>query len=66
MVAKFAEFLSDRVVRLNFRIPQARGDISGLIHREGKVISTDYEGNDVLLTAVVPKDLAGRVAEFQV
>ena len=66
VVAKFAEFLSDRVVRLNFRIPQARGDISGLIHREGKVISTDYEGNDVLLTAVVPKDLAGRVAEFQV
>lgn len=66
VVAKFAEFLSDRVVRLNFRIPQARGDISGLIHREGKVISTDYEGNDVLLTAVVPKDLAGRVAEFQI
>ena len=66
VVAKFAEFLSDRVVRLNFRIPQDRGDISGLIHREGKVISTDYEGNDVLLTAVVPKDLAGRVAEFQV
>ena len=66
VVAKFAEFLSDRVVRLNFRIPQARGDISGLIHREGKVISTDYEGNDVLLTAVVPKDLAGRVSEFQI
>ena len=66
VVAKFAEFLSDRVIRLNFRIPQARGDISGLIHREGKVISTNYEGNDVLLTAVVPKDLAGRVAEFQV
>ena len=66
VVARFAEFLSDRVVRLNFRIPQARGDISGLIHREGKVISTDYEGNDVLLTAVVPKDLAGRVAEFQI
>jgi GTP-binding protein HflX len=66
VVAKFAEFLSDRVVRLNFRIPQARGDISGLIHREGKVISTDYEGNDVLLTAVVPRDLAGRVAEFQI
>lgn len=66
VVAKFAEFLSDRVVRLSFRIPQARGDISGLIHREGKVISTDYEGNDVLLTAVVPKDLAGRVAEFQI
>ncbi len=66
VVAKFAEFLSDRVVRLNFRIPQARGDISGLIHREGKVISTDYEGNDVLLTAVVSKDLVGRVAEFQI
>lgn len=66
VVAKFAEFLSDRVIRLNFRIPQARGDISGLIHREGKVISTNYEGNDVLLTAVVPKDLAGRVAEFQI
>ena len=64
VVEKFGDFLSDRVTRLNFRIPQARGDISGLIHREGKVISTDYEGNDVLLTAVVPKDLEGRLAEY--
>ena len=64
VVEKFGDFLSDRVTRLNFRIPQARGDISGLIHREGKVISTDYEGNDVLLTAVVPRDLEGRLAEY--
>jgi len=28
------------------------------------VLSTDYDGNDVLLTAVVPKDFEERFSEF--
>ncbi|MGY8648159.1 MAG: GTPase HflX [Verrucomicrobiales bacterium] len=64
LLGKFANKLSDRVKRLDYRIPQSRGDITGLLHREGKVLSTDYDGNDVLLTAVVPKDFEERFSEF--
>jgi GTP-binding protein HflX len=47
----------DRVSRMSLRLPQSRQDLIALLHREGKVISTDYEGNDVLVTAVVPHAL---------
>ncbi len=66
LTGKFTELLAGRVKLMNYRIPQSRGDVSGLIHREGKVTATDYEGNDVLLTAVVPRTLEGQLAEFVV
>ncbi len=39
---------------MEMRIPQARQDLIALIRREGKIIGESYEGNDVLLTAVIP------------
>lgn len=66
LTASFTELLADRVKKLSYRVPQARGDISGLIHREGKVLETDYEGNDILLTAIVPKIVEGQLEEFLV
>ena len=56
--------MADRVRRASYRIPQRRADLVGLLHRDAKVLSTDYEGNDVLVTAVVPAALAGRLGEF--
>jgi len=61
---KFTDLLADRVKKLTYRVPQARGDISGLLHREGKVLETDYEGNDILLTVIVPKNLEGQLEGF--
>ncbi|MGJ8697883.1 MAG: GTPase HflX [Verrucomicrobiaceae bacterium] len=66
LMEKFCDQLADRVKKLSYRIPQSRGDITGMLHREGKVLETDYEGNDVLLTAVVPKEFEERLAEFLV
>ena len=56
--------LGDRVRRLRYRIPQRRADLVGLLHRDAKVLGTDYEGNDVIVTAVVPAAIAGRLDEF--
>ena len=56
--------LADRVRCLDYRIPQQRADLVGLLHRDAKVLSTDYEGNDILLRAVVPPMLAGRLEPF--
>ena len=56
--------IRDRVKKLTYRIPQARGDVSGLIYREGKVLETEYEGNDIILIAIVPNSLEGQLVDF--
>jgi GTP-binding protein HflX len=56
--------LADRVRCKDYRIPQQRADLVGLLHREAKVLSTDYEANDILVRAVVPPTIAGRLEEF--
>lgn len=58
------EVLRDRVGRLQLRIPQARADLVSLLHRDGKVLSEDYEGNDILITAIVPHTLTHRFEGF--
>jgi GTP-binding protein HflX len=57
LVNRISDLMIDRVSRMSLRLPQSRQDLIALLHREGKVISTDYEGNDVLVTAVVPHAL---------
>lgn len=59
-----SDSLASRVRRLAYRIPQQRADLVSLLHREAKILSTDYEGNDILIHAVVPASLAGRLASF--
>ena len=59
-----ADLVSDRVQTQTYRIPQSRGDLSGMLHSDAKVLETDYEGNDVVIKAVVPASIAGRLADF--
>ncbi len=59
-----AVVLADRVKCNDYRIPQQRADLVGLLHREAKVLSTEYEGDDILVRAVVPPTIAGRLREF--
>ena len=33
-------------------------------HREAKVLATEYEGDDIIVCAVVPALIAGRLAAF--
>ena len=59
-----SEILADRVRCNDYRIPQQRADLVGLLHREAKVISTEYDGDDILVRAVVPPTIAGRLETF--
>jgi GTP-binding protein HflX len=61
-----SQVLADRVHRQEYRIPQHRADLVSLLHREAKVLSTDYEGDDILVSAVVPAAIAGRLEAFAV
>ncbi len=58
------QVLSDRVRRKEYRIPQSRADLVSLLHREAKVLSTEYDGDDILVSAVVPSAIAGRLDSF--
>ncbi|MFD2256022.1 GTPase HflX [Luteolibacter algae] len=58
--------LADRVTRCHYRIPQKRGDLLNLLHQDAKVLSTDYEANDILVSAVVPANIAGRLDDFRI
>jgi GTP-binding protein HflX len=61
---RLCDMMVDRVSRLALRIPQARQDLIALLHREAKILTTDYEGNEVLLTAIVPHVIRHRFDEF--
>lgn len=64
LLQKCSEVLADRVRRHRYRIPQSRADLMGMLHRDAKVLSTEYEENDILVTAVVPAAIAGRLEPF--
>ncbi|MCW1925330.1 GTPase HflX [Luteolibacter arcticus] len=64
LLQKCSEVMADRVRRRRYRIPQRRADLIGMLHRDAKVLSTEYEENDILVTAVVPAAIAGRLEEF--
>ena len=57
--------LYDRVIRLPLRIPMARADLLALIHREGKIISQDYEENDALVQAIIPRRFLTKFEAFR-
>ena len=59
-----AEVMSHRVGKNAYRIPQQRADLVSLLHREAKVLSTDYDGDDILVRAIVPPTLSGRLEAF--
>ncbi|MFT4176257.1 MAG: GTPase HflX [Luteolibacter sp.] len=61
-----SRLLAHRVRRREYRIPQSRGDLINLLHKDAKVLATHYEGENVLVTAVVPAALAGRIESFAV
>ena len=59
-----AHTLADRVCRKHYRIPQHRAELVSLLHREAKVLATAYEGDDIVVSAVVPAVIAGRLEAF--
>lgn len=60
------EMLSHRVERQTYRIPLAESRIIAIMHRDGKVLNTEYEGNDAIVEAILPKEFAARLAQYRV
>ncbi|MED5471437.1 MAG: GTPase, partial [Verrucomicrobiota bacterium] len=64
LMDKMADMLLQNIVRHSLKIPQSRQDLVALLHREGKILSQDYVGNDIILTATYSKRFLAKFAEF--
>lgn len=65
LMAACVEMLSHRVERQTYRMPLAESRIIAIMHRDGKVLSTEYEGNDAIVEAILPKEFAARIAKYR-
>ncbi len=66
LLASCVEMMSHRVSTDRYRIPQSESRLIALMHRDGKVQSTEYEGNDVLVVATLPKEFAARLESYKI
>ena len=64
LIARMAEMADGGAARCELLIPQSEGALLSTIHRLGRILSTDYEGDAVRLTAVLPARLAENCAPF--
>ena len=60
------EMLSHRVHTSIYKIPQYRSDLVAVMHREGKVLSTEYEENDIIVQAILPRALDSKLDDWKV
>ncbi len=65
LYAACVEMLSHRVTTARYRIPLSESRIVAIMHRDGKVLSTEYEGNDALVEAILPREFAARLESYR-
>ncbi len=56
--------LAELLMFVRLRIPQSESRLIAQIHEQGNIISKEYEGNDVLVSAELPAKLAGAARGF--
>lgn len=66
LMAACVEMLSHRVSKEHYRIPLAESRIIAIMHRDGKVLSTEYEGNDAIVEAILPHEFAARLESYKI
>lgn len=66
LYAACEEILNERVRTARFSIPQSRADLVAVMHREGKVLETEYEGNNILVNATIPLALYNKLIPWLV
>ena len=66
LLAECVEMLSHRVSKECYRIPLAESRLIAIMHRDGKVLSTEYEGNDAIVEAILPREFAARLESYKI
>ena len=66
LVDQLADSLKHRNVDIHVRIPHSEGSLIALIRQHGNIYKEEYEGQDVIIRAGVPKKMASRCEKFSV
>ncbi len=64
LLLRLSEMMLDRTVRLKIRLPQSEFGLMSVIHQQGKLLSQEYDGNDVLIETIIPKRFEAQFAAF--
>ncbi|ROQ16932.1 GTP-binding protein HflX [Rathayibacter sp. PhB93] len=62
--AKIAEILPEPQIEIDLLVPYDRGDVVSSLHRNGRILSTQYVEGGTHVHALVHEDLAGSLGEF--
>ena len=52
--------------KVHLRVPQSQYALVSAVMKEGKVLSCEYEENDILLEVEIPRHLENKIAQFEV
>jgi GTP-binding protein HflX len=66
LFAHLDEMMATRVRRVEILVPHERSDVVSLLHRQGKVLHSDYINEGIRLSASVPPKLMGTLQPFVV
>jgi 50S ribosomal subunit-associated GTPase HflX len=58
--------ISELAAGVRYRFPIHRSDLVSALHENGKVISTTYEDDGVVVQAMLPRRLLGKFEEFEI
>jgi GTP-binding protein HflX len=61
---RLSDMMLDRTVRLKLRLPQSEFGLISVIHKQGKLLSQEYDGNDVLIETTLPRRFESQFAAF--
>ncbi|HEX2749319.1 MAG TPA: GTPase HflX, partial [Verrucomicrobiales bacterium] len=64
LLLRLSEMMLDRTVRLKIRLPQSEFGLMSVIHKQGKLLHQEYDGNDVLIETILPKRFEAQFAPF--
>jgi GTPase len=64
LLLRLSDLMLDRTVRLKLRLPQSEFGLMSVIHNQGKLLSQDYDGNDVLIETILPKRFESLFSAF--
>jgi len=66
LVERISDFVSNGTITVELRIPAARADLLARIHRDGTVVSLEYEEDTARIVATVPKRALETLGPFVV
>lgn len=65
LVHRLADMISELATSVTYRFPIHRSDLVSALHENGKVISSTYEDDVVVVQAILPQRLLGRFKAFE-